>query len=412
MVQLLHTGDTHIGYEQYHSPERRADFLRAFEQVVDDAIELNVDAVVHAGDLFHNRRPDLPDLQGTVQTLRRLREAGIPFLAIVGNHEEKRGQQWLDLFADLNLAERLGATPRVVGDTALYGLDYVPPATRDELTYEFESHDATHAALVAHGLFEPFSGADWDTEMVLSASTVSFDAMLLGDNHDPGTTQVGDTWVTYPGSTERTSASEQEHRGYNLVSTSSDGLRIERRQLDVRRFVFIDVELAPTDGPDVIHERIREYDHTDAVTIITLTGAGDSIPPAPLEERALAAGALIARVNDRREIETTEAEYDVTFADPDAAVRERVRELGLSGPGREIDQLIRDSDIAASTLRDRVYDRVGTAMESVDDPEPTAELSADDPTESTSTEETGDPTPPRPAADAGQASVTDFFDDQ
>lgn len=406
MAQLLHTGDTHIGYEQYHSPERRADFLRAFEQVVDDAIELDVDAVVHAGDLFHNRRPDLPDLQGTIQTLRRLRQAGIPFLAIVGNHEEKRGQQWLDLFAELDLAERLDATPRVVGDIALYGLDYTPPATRDELTYEFDPHDASHAALVAHGLFDPFSGADWDTEAVLSAATVSFDAMLLGDNHDPGTAELDGTWVTYPGSTERTSASEREHRGYNLVSTTTDELRIERRQLDSRRFVFIDVTLDPTDGPEVIHERIREHDHTDAVTIITLDGEGDSIPPGPLEERALTAGALVARVNDRREIETTDTDHEVTFADPDEAVRDRIRERDLSAPVRDIDRLIRDHDIATGNLRERVYDRVAEAMEADDEAPATAEETAD----AASTADAADPTPSRPADETGQASVTDFLD--
>ena len=401
MAQLLHTGDTHIGYEQYHSPERRADFLRAFEQVVDDAIELDVDAVIHAGDLFQNRRPDLPDIQGTVQALRRLRDAAIPFLAIVGNHEEKRGQQWLDLFSDLGLAERLGAQPRIVGDIALYGLDYVPPATRDELTYSFTGHDAAHAALVAHGLFEPFSGADWDTSAVLSAAPVDFDALLLGDNHEPGITQVDETWVTYPGSTERTSASERANRGYNLVSTSADGLRIERRQLDTRQFVFVDVDLAADDGATVIHERLREYDHTDAVTIITIEGGGESIQPGPLEERALEAGALVARVNDRREIDTAEQDYEVTFADPDAAVRERVRELGLSTPGREIDQLIRDQEVAANNLRDRVYDRVEATLEAAPPESESTDDSAADAAAS-----------PNPAADTGQASMTDFFEDQ
>ena len=74
MTRVLHTGDTHIGYQQYHSPERRADFLSAFETVIDDAVEMDVDAVVHAGDLFHDRRPDLPELMGTLSaTCRRVR---------------------------------------------------------------------------------------------------------------------------------------------------------------------------------------------------------------------------------------------------------------------------------------------------------------------------------------------------
>lgn len=403
MAQLLHTGDTHIGYEQYHSPQRRADFLQAFEQVVADAIDLDVDAVVHAGDLFQNRRPDLPDIQGAIRTLSRLQEANIPFLAIVGNHEEKRGQQWLDLFAELGLAERLGATPRVVGDMALYGLDYVPPTTRDRLDYSFQPHDAAYAGLVAHGLFEPFSGADWDTAAVLEAASVTFDAMLLGDNHEPGISEVDDTWVTYPGSTERASATEREARGYNLVSTAPSGIRIERRQLDTRRFVFVDVELGPDDGAAMVRERIREYDHTDAVTIITIEGDGESIPPGPLEELAVEDGALIARVNDRREVEAETPDYEVTFADPDEAVRERLRDLGLSTTGREIDRLIRDADIAQTNLRDRVYERIAAAME--------APAEDDDNDGTAKEEEPADAQPAGPTAESGQASVTDFFED-
>lgn len=399
MAHLLHTGDTHIGYEQYHSQLRREDFLHAFEQVIEDAIELDVDAVIHAGDLFQNRRPDLPDIQGTVQALRRLDDAGIPFLAIVGNHEEKRGKQWLDLLAELGLAERLGAEPRVVGNIALYGLDYVPPATRDQLTYEFASHDAEYAALVAHGLFEPFSGADWDTETVLNEATVSFDALLLGDNHHPDTAEVNGTWVTYPGSTERASAAEEKRRGYNLVSTTDGEVRIERRQLETRRFVFIRVTLGPDEGAEQIRERIREYDHTDAVTIITVDGEGEPVAPGPLEELALEAGAIVARVNDRREITDEDTEHEVTFADPDVAVRERVRELELSSLGREIDQLIRDQEIAASTLRDRVYERVDEGLSEGVFPSRSTDANDDGPQAGGHSE-------------GGQASMTDFIEDR
>jgi muconate cycloisomerase len=38
MTRVIHTGDTHLGYRQYHSPERRRDFLDAFRQVVEDGI--------------------------------------------------------------------------------------------------------------------------------------------------------------------------------------------------------------------------------------------------------------------------------------------------------------------------------------------------------------------------------------
>ncbi|UTF53711.1 DNA double-strand break repair protein Mre11 [Natronosalvus rutilus] len=368
MTRVIHTGDTHIGYQQYNTPERRRDFLEAFDSVATDAIEDDVDAVIHAGDLFHDRRPGLIDLQGTVEVLRRLADAEVPFLAVVGNHEGKRDAQWLDLFADLGLATRLGPSPIVVDDVAFYGLDFVPRSRREDLAYDFDSipDSAEHAALVSHGLFEPFAHADWDTETVLEEASVDFDAMLLGDNHAADTAEVADTWVTYCGSTERASASEREDRGYNLVTFDSD-VAISRRSIPgTREFVFVDVDLAEGEGVDRVQERVREYDLEDAVVIVTVEGEGRPIAPAAVEELALERGALVARVNDRRELADEDAEISVSFADPDAAVRERVRELGLSDAALEIDQTVRDDDVVDANVRESTRRRVEELLESDD----------------------------------------------
>ncbi len=365
MTRVIHTGDTHIGYQQYNVPDRRRDFLKAFRQVVDDAVASDVDAVLHAGDLFHDRRPGLVDLQGTVEILRTLADAEIPFLAVVGNHEGKRDAQWLDLFADLGLATRLDERPHVIDDVAFYGLDFVPRSRREALEYEFAPvpDEADHAALVSHGLFEPFAHADWDTDRLLSESTVDFDAVLLGDNHTPDTAEVQDTWVTYCGSTERASASEREARGYNVVDFT-DEVAIRRRGLDAtREFVFVDVELADGEGLDRVQERVREYDLDDAVVIVTIEGDGEPITPATVEELASDRGALVARVNDRRDLPDDAEDVSVSFADPDAAVRERVRELGLSDAARSIDETVRNGELPDSNVRDTVESRVRNLLE-------------------------------------------------
>ncbi|AUX10248.1 DNA repair protein SbcD/Mre11 [Halalkaliarchaeum desulfuricum] len=367
-TRVIHTGDTHVGYEQYHSPERRRDFLEAFEQVVDDATEEDVDAVVHAGDLFHDRRPSLPDLLGTLELLRRLDAAEIPFLAVVGNHESTRGGQWLDLFESMDLATRLGEEPVVIGGTAFYGLDHVPESRRDELEYEFEPTDAPHAALVSHGLFTPFAHANWDTETVLSESTVAFDAILLGDNHVPDTATVDGTRVTYCGSTERTSASEESPRGYNLVTFDADtlgpdGVEIRRRTIETRPFVFVEVELADGEGVERVRERVTQHDLEDAVVIVRIEGGGEPVTPASIEEKAQKKGALIVRVTDRREVDPAE-EISVSFGDPDEAVRERIREEGFSSAAREFDDVVRTEEIPDSNVRAEVKNRLSDRIES------------------------------------------------
>ncbi|WP_136687960.1 DNA double-strand break repair protein Mre11 [Halorhabdus amylolytica] len=364
MTRVLHTGDTHLGYRQYHSPERQRDFLSAFEQVIDDAIEEDVDAVVHAGDLFHDRRPRLQDIMGALGTLRQLAVADIPFLAIVGNHEGKRDAQWLDLFESLDLATRLDEGPTVIGNTAFYGLDFVARASREGLDYDFESHDAAHAALVSHGLFQPFSHGDWDAREILEQSSVDFDAMLLGDDHTPARKEVNGTWLTYCGSTERASAAEREARGYNLV-TFDGGIDIRRRSIETRQFVFVDLELAEGEGTERVRDRVDQHDLEDAVVIVTIEGEGDRVPPATIEEHARERGALIARVNDRREIDE-EAAYDVSFADPDEAVRERIDQLGLSPAAAELDEVVRASKVADSNIDDSVESRVRELVDEAD----------------------------------------------
>jgi DNA repair exonuclease SbcCD nuclease subunit len=418
MTRVIHTGDTHLGYRQYHSPSRRQDFLDAFRQVVQDAVADGVDAVVHAGDLYHDRRPGLQDLLGTIDVLEPLREAGIPFLAVVGNHEGTRDAQWLDLFETLDLAERLDSEGRRVGDVVLYGLDYVPESRRSALDYEFTDpadHDAdvAHTALVSHGLFTPFPHANWDLDAVLDESTVDFDAVLLGDNHTPDTAQVADTWVTYCGSTERASASEREPRGYNIIEFD-DTVSIARRGLDTRDFVFLDVALEPGQGAEDVRDRLREHDLAGAVVIVTIEGDGESVTPAEIEEFGREHDALVTRVNDRRELQSPEADVEASFADPDEAVRERVREMGLSTAARTVDETVRDGAVADTNVRDHVRTAVEDALddpgafESVD-PDPaedaaTAESSADEP-----------PTPSDPvetdaATNGGDAVETDEFD--
>ena len=401
MARVIHTGDTHLGYQQYHRRERREDFLDAFRQVAADAVDDGVDAVVHAGDLFHDRRPTLPDILGALSVLRTLADADIPFLAVVGNHESKRDAQWLDLFESLGLATRLGPDPVRVGDAAFYGLDFVPRSRREDLAYEFAPHDAETAFLVSHGLFEPFPHGDWDARELLGESTVAFDALLLGDDHTPQTRRVEephDAWLTYCGSTERTSASEREDRGYNLVATDAE-IDIRRRGLDTREFVFVDVELDAGEGVERVRERVGQHDLDDAVVIVTISGAGDPVAPATIEEFADDRGALVARVNDGRDL-ADESELDVSFADPDDAVRERVRELGLSPAAREIDETIRASKVADANVTAEIESRVA---EAIDEADPDVVHPADG--EDTAT---GDSTDGDSTGEDGQVTMEDY----
>lgn len=427
MVTLLHTADTHLGYRQYHRPEREADFRDAFYRVIEEAIAEDVDAVVHAGDLFNSSRPGIEALSDALEGLKRLREAGVPFLSIVGNHDGTRDRQWLDVFASLGLATRLdrsgfsirsdGARGETLegGDedegchVVLYGLDHVDPGRRDRLDYAFDAESATEAdaaVLVAHGLFSPFPNGDWDARAICRQSSVAFDAILAGDDHTNQETVLSEfgTLLTYPGSTERTAADQREARGYDLVRVSPDGkVDLEFRELGTRPFVYVDVELDDGEGLDRVLDELeaRESEESEkaeesngestsgfaeAVVVVTLTGAGERVSSGPIEEFGLARDALTVRVNDCREFGEERHEYgEVAFVDPDRAVEQRRETLGLSENGRDIEALVRDAeavpdsnvtDVVEGQVREWLDDRPSETFERTE-PEPAEERPAE-----------------------------------
>lgn len=411
MARLLHTSDTHLGYRQYHLDERLRDFADAFSEVVTAAIDHDVDAVVHAGDLFHTSRPGITPLQTVLTELQRLQRADIPFLLIVGNHERTHGRNWVELLEEIGLATRLDYKGTEIADTTLYGQDHVPLGQRDRLDYQFEPPETQSAVLVGHGLFTPFGHGDWDSREILSRSPVAFDLMLVGDDHVPhhafvggrssGTDDQSDPVdqiadesseprpsidrkipISYAGSTERTKADQRNARSYSLVTVPADGEvdpdeHIERHDIQsARPFVYVDIELQPGDGLEVVQEAIR--DHVDspldgAVLKVTLTAAEKSdsandetnsvdegsdveaavherIPEGPIENLGTELGALITRVGDRRSFFEDDREYEaVEFADIDAAVEERRRHMEVSEPADQLLEMALSPDQTPDT---------------------------------------------------------------
>jgi len=366
-VTILHTADTHIGYQQYHQPERKEDFNDAFKQIVDNAIDQNVDVVVHAGDLFHRSRPSISDLQYVVSQLQRLSTADIPFYMIVGNHDQTREHTWPLFFQTLGLATYLSDTPEVNDQIAFYGLDYVEDSLRSQLNYHFKDSGADKNILVAHGLFEPFEHGKWDMEEILNKSSIRFDIVLAGDDHTPGTESVDETVITYPGSSERTAADQRHSRGYNVIKINSAGTEIDWTPIKTRDFVYIDIELGEDDGTQYVRQQIEQTDIPEGgVIIVTLTGDGERVPPAGLENIADRKDALTIRVNDRRDF--TDAETDIEdsvgFVDPDNEIDARREDLELTPLSSDLDGLARSVDtVPKSNLRDKAEQTVAEAIE-------------------------------------------------
>ncbi|PQV43100.1 metallophosphoesterase family protein [Methanohalophilus euhalobius] len=371
-IRLIHTADTHIGYRQYHSDVRRRDFLEAFEKVIDDAIDMKVDAVIHAGDLFDSRNPTLEDILETIQIMSKLKAAEIPLLGIVGNHESKQQTQWLDLLENMRLVRRLGNSPFMAGNIAIYGIDSIPRPKIQSFDYSvFETaREATHNILVMHQLMKPFPFGEWDVAEVIHSFPCALDAILLGDYHKYEKTKVENTWVTYCGSTERNSAAEEEPRGYNLITVSQKGIDIGRRQINTREFLHIVVDIKDeNDAYRDIFNTIREYDVKEKVVFIELKGNLQvDIAYSEIEEFLDKQGVLVSRISDLRSNcpDETENQPEIIFSDPDIAAREEIKKMDLTDAGLLIDEIIRDLSIPKTTIDHKTEASIATMIEQMD----------------------------------------------
>jgi DNA repair exonuclease SbcCD nuclease subunit len=379
-IRILHTADTHLGYRQYHSEVRRQDFFKAFETVIQDAVDMQVDAVVHAGDLFDSRNPTLEDLLETMNILSRLKIANIPFFGIVGNHESKQTTQWLDLFEEMGLAVRLGKKPQLVGDVAIYGIDSVPKSKIPLYDYSgFEIPESLpencRKLLVMHQIMPPSPYPDWDCAEVLEKMPFNVDAILLGDYHEYEKIKVGETWVTYSGSTERNSASEKGPRSYSIITLSAEGLEISRRTIPTRDFIFITAKL---DGEEKPYEQIfstvseRLEDIPDSVVFLEVLGdSGSVLSFSEIEEYLLSKGALVSNVKDARVKEGfPEKVVEVAFSDPDSAVAKEIRRMSLNDGGLIIDEVIRNPDVPRSRVDEETENRLMGLIETIDFKDP------------------------------------------
>ncbi|WP_292379912.1 metallophosphoesterase family protein [Methanosarcina sp. UBA289] len=379
-IRILHTADTHLGYRQYHNEVRRKDFFEAFELVVNDAVEMQVDAVVHAGDLFDSRNPILEDLLETMNILSRLKAADIPFFGIVGNHESKQNTQWLDLFEEMGLAARLGKNPHMVGNVAIYGIDSVPKSKIPIFDYSvFEAPDSPAGfapeengwkLLVMHQIMSPFPYAEWDCDEVLENLPFKVDAVLLGDYHEHAIVKnkTGETWITYPGSTERNSLSENEARSYNIITLSEKGLEISKRTIPTRNFLSIQVNLTGEDEPyEQIFSAVNEHLEEIPESVVFLEIFGDSstvLSQSELEEYLLNKGALVSNVKDRRIKESFPEEVlKVTFSDPDHAVANEIKRMNLNDGGLIIDEIVRSPNISRSRVDEETEGRLSNLIE-------------------------------------------------
>jgi len=306
-ASFIHLADTHLGYEQYGVRERFNDFSRAFWDIMDDAANREVDFVVIAGDLFNKRAIDALTLIHAIEGLKKLKERGIPVVAIEGNHDRsyyREGVSWLQFLCHQEYLMLLAPTMRdgapvlshwnretmlgshvdlLNGRVRVYGLPWQGAATTrtmEGLTQVLEAARVEEeAAGIEYRVLMMHTGVDSVVPRIQGLPTMAqfqplrswVDYLALGHVHKP---YEFDGWMYNPGSTETWGAEESawEDRGYYFVEIdTSDPERIidpkkqaryhHATHLVSKRRPFVRHELR-VDGlnePNAVYEHLEHY---------------------------------------------------------------------------------------------------------------------------------------------------------
>lgn len=321
MPRILHFSDLHIGTENYGrlNPEtglstRLEDFLRAFDFVVDYALENDVDLVLFTGDAFKNRDPSPTHQREFARRIRRLIEADKPVFLLVGNHDMPNSPtraHSLDIYATLALDRvHVGDRPNIHRINTAHGpvqVAALPWLTRSRFLAKEETQGLSPeeidrlirdrleqlvyklverinpdepAILAAHLTVE---GAEWGAErsvMLGSDLTIPksvlaqevFDYIALGHIHKHQVVSHRPLMV-YAGSIERIDFGERnDPKGFVVVD-------IERGKPPAWQFVetptrrlyeiTLDVRAEP-DPMHAIHSALETHDTADAIVKVVI----------------------------------------------------------------------------------------------------------------------------------------------
>lgn len=323
-VKVLCTADIHIGRRPSQLPDRcdAADFSprSVWAALAQTAVQLDVDAVVVAGDLV-DRENRYAEAYGAVEAVTStLGEAGIPFFSVAGNHDYGVLPDLADAIEEVQLVGRNGEWERETlvgkgGETRLQIDGWSFPSRhyhQSPLTeYDLEDEDVPQLGVIHADLSgdeDRYAPIDVD-----ALATTSHDAWLLGHLHNPGIRHEGPV-VLYPGSLQPLDPSETGAHGAWILEIDDDG-RVNTNSLSSATLQYEHVE-AQTEPDHSFHDVVDET-HRELRTSVVESGSEAKLLAAylTLTGRAGAHGELLDRRGELEQIDLTEDATAVRVVD-------------------------------------------------------------------------------------------------
>lgn len=208
-----------------------------FCEAIKQAIRLDVAAVVHGGDLFHNPGSgiDSEDVSTCREELTALAEAGIPFYFIYGNHERQAGRQVMERFVDDSLAVHLGPRYEMIGDMlAVYGIDHQSDWT-DFVPVVEQAPENMQSMLCVHQSLDPFTESvdpDCSVQDLKEDVDTPVDIIVTGHVHTRSKCRIDTLQAFAGGSTARLGEScDSLSPSVEIISVTNGSLNVKRKHL-------------------------------------------------------------------------------------------------------------------------------------------------------------------------------------
>lgn len=270
MFRFIHTSDIHLdsplkgleAHEDAPVEEIRGATRRALENLIDLAIEEEVEFVLIAGDLYDGDWKDYNTGLFFVGQMSRLDKAGIKVFIIAGNHDA---------------ANQITKTMPLPGNVTLYshkkpqsikldnigviihGQSYASRAVTENIALQYPQYDSNyfnigllHTSLTGRKGHEDYAPCTLD-----ELKSKGYDYWALGHVHKREIVSQ-DPWIIFPGNVQGRHIKETGAKGATLV-TVEDGriTAVDERALEVLRWVTCQVDLSECESIDSVYDAIR-----------------------------------------------------------------------------------------------------------------------------------------------------------
>ena len=271
MFRFIHAADIHLdsplrGLESYEDApveEIRGANRRAFDNLVELAIEEGVGFVLLAGDLYDGEWKDYHTGLFFAERMGRLRRQNIRVFMVSGNHDAA-SQITRTLQLPDNVQVLSTKKPQTILlddiDVAIHGQGYPSRAMSKNLAEQYPQYNPgyfnigiLHTALNGREGHEPYAPCTLD-----DLRQKGYDYWALGHVHKREEVSK-DPWIVFPGNIQGRHIRETGAKGASLVTVENgEVIGVEHHELDVLRWSVCRVDLSDCEVMNAVHDHVRQ----------------------------------------------------------------------------------------------------------------------------------------------------------